>query len=91
MLLRVPETRGRSLEEMEAYFEQAHVHAHMHRTREGYLHVHVPVHVHVHVRPHPRQARTHPGPANPPILLITGLSLVQLAGERSYLNPLLKK
>ena len=85
MLLRVPETRGRSLEEMEAYFEQAHVHAHMH------AHVHLPVHVHVHVRPHPRQARTHPGPANPPILLITGLSLVQLAGERSYLNPLLKK
>ena len=81
MLLRVPETRGRSLEEMEAYFEQAHVHAHMH----------VHVHVHVHVRPHPRQARTHPGPASPPTLLITGLSLAQLAGERSYLNPLLKK
>ena len=81
MLLRVPETRGRSLEEMEAYFEQAHVHAHMH----------VHVHVHVHVRPHPRQARTHPGPANSPTLLITGLSLAQLAGERSYLNPLLKK
>jgi len=83
----VPETRGRSLEEMEAYFEQAHVHAHMH------LHLHVPVHVHVHVhvRPHPRQARTHPGPASPPTLLITGLSLAQLAGERSYLNPLLKK
>jgi len=49
------------------------------------------VHVHVHVRPHPRQARTHPGPASPPTLLITGLSLAQLAGERSYLNPLLKK
>jgi hypothetical protein len=32
-----------------------------------------------------------PGPANPPTLLITGVSLAQLAGERSYLNPLLKK
>ena len=33
----------------------------------------------------------NPGPANPPTLLITGVSLAQLAGERSYLNPLLKK
>ena len=70
---------------MEAYFEQVRMHAHVHE------HVHMHVHVHVHVRPHPRQARTYPGPANPPTLLITGLSLVQLAGERSYLNPLLKK
>jgi len=38
-----------------------------------------------------KPART-PGPANPPTLLITGVSFAQLAGERSYLqNPLLKK